>query len=265
MSTSSPSSPLEVAFFIVQPKFRSRIIKSYIELKRRYTEAFLDSSFDAAGLSAGKFCEAVLRLIQNELTGTHIPFGTHISNYADECQSIIKLPKTAGVESLRVIIPRALIFIYTLRGKRGIGHVGGDVEANGIDTATIVRVCDWIVCELIRIYHQLSLEEAQELVDAISTRSLPDVWDVAGKKRVLNTGLSYKDATLLLANSELGRGVLSEDLFTWTEHSNFAVFKKDVLKQLHKSRFVEYDNKDEIVYISPLGIGEVENRILARI
>lgn len=262
MSTSSPSSSLEVAFARIQPKFRTRIIKSYIELKRRYSEASFDASFDAAGLSAGKFCEAVLRLLQDELTGTHIPFGTHIPNYADECQSLVRLPRTSGVESLRVIIPRALTFIYTLRGKRGIGHVGGDVEANGIDMATIVRSCDWIICELIRIFHQLSLEEAQEIVNAISTRNLPDIWVIAGKKRILKPNLGYKDSTLLLSYSELGKGVLSEDLFSWTEHSNFAVYKKNVLKQLHSSRFVEYDEESEIVYLSPLGINEVESRIL---
>ena len=189
--------------------------------------------------------------------------GTHIPNFADECQNLIKLPKTAGIESLRVIIPRALMFLYTLRGKRGIGHVGGDVEANEIDSATLVRVCDWIICELIRVYHQLSLEEAQDIVDAIYTRNLPDVWEVAGKKRVLKTGLSYKDATLLLAYSELGKGVLSEDLYTWTDHSSFGAYKRDVLNQLHKSRLIEYDTDDDIIYISPLGIREVETRILS--
>ena len=155
------------------------------------------------------------------------------------------------------------MFTYTMRGKREIGHVGGDVEANGIDSATIVRISDWIVCELVRIYHHLSLEDAQNLIDTISTRSLSDVWNIAGKKRILKTGLSYKDTTLLLAYSEMGNGILTEDLFKWTEHSNFGAFKKDILKQLHKSRLIEYDDHDEIVYISPLGELEVENRILS--
>jgi len=155
------------------------------------------------------------------------------------------------------------VFIYTLRGKRGIGHVGGDVEANEIDSATLVRVCDWIICELIRIYHQLSLEDAQDIVDVISTRNLPDVWEIAGKKRVLKAGLNYKDVTLLLAYSELGKGVFSEDLFTWTEHSDFSHYKRDVLSQLHNNRLIEYDSEDEIIYLSPLGIREVETRILS--
>jgi len=264
MSTSKSSTPIEVALSKISSKFLSRIVKSYLELKRRQAQATFDASYDSAGLSAGKFCEAVLRFIQSELTSTYTPFGSHISNFAEECQKLIRLPKTSGVESLRVIIPRSLIFVYTLRGKRGIGHVGGDVEANAIDSATIVRVCDWIVCELIRTYHSLSLEEAQNLVDAISTRSVPDVWEVAGKKRVLRKGLNYKQQTLLLAYSQPESGLLSEDLFAWTEHPRFAGFRRDVLIPLHKSRLIEYDQDDDIVYISPWGVREVEETIVSR-
>lgn len=172
------------------------------------------------------------------------------------------LPQTAGPESLRIIIPRALGFLYTLRGKRGIGHVGGDVEANGIDAAVIVRVSDWIVCELIRIYHSLSLEEAQGIVDSISTRSIPVIWEVGGKKRILRTDLDYKQQVLVLAYSDLQGGVLSEDLFDWTEYSSLSMFRKAVLQPLHNQKLIEYDKESELVYLSPLGIEVVEKQIL---
>ena len=80
-----------------------------------------------------------------------------------------------------------------MRSKRGIGHIGGDVDANGIDIATMARIADWIVCELIRINHGVSLEEAQDIVDGISVRQLPSILDVGGKKRVLKDGLKAKD------------------------------------------------------------------------
>jgi hypothetical protein len=55
-----------------------------------------------------------------------------------------------------------------------------------------VRNADWVICELIRVFHGLSLEEAQVIVDAIAMRELPDIWAVAGKKRVLKKGLSRR-------------------------------------------------------------------------
>ena len=253
---------LEHALSHIPDKFKNKIIASYLELKQRYIGASRDSSWDAAGLSAGKFCESVFRFLQNEFTGAYIAFGKHIPNFADECGKLIKLPSTVGNESTRIIIPRALIYLYTLRGKRGIGHVGGDVEANQIDMATIVRICDWIICELIRVYHNLSLEEAQAIVDALSQRELPFIWHIAGKKRVLKTGLSYRQQTLLLLYTETDTGVLTEDLCEWVEHPRLREFRSTVLGKLHGERLIEYNKTNEIAYLSPLGIEEVETEII---
>ena len=259
MSTSgSKPHALESALASIPVTFRKKITKSYLDLKRRHAEA----EYDAAGLSTGKFCEAVLRLLQNELTGSHTPFGDRIVNFGDACEKLTQTPKAAGNESLRIVIPRTLSFLYTLRNKRGIGHVGGDIDANEIDSATMARASDWITCELIRIYHQLSLEDAQALVDSISTRNIPIVWEIAGKKRVLRNGLNYPDQTLLLLYSDTQNGVLTEDLFEWTEYSDFPTFKRSVLVGLHKKRFVEFDRESEIVYISPTGIQHVEEHLL---
>jgi hypothetical protein len=253
---------LEKALGNLPKKFRSRIIKEYQDIKKRYSEALFDDEFDVPGLSTGKLVETILRFLQYHLTGSFIPFGTHIANFPDECRKLIILPKAPDQESLRIIIPRCLAFTYTLRGKRGIGHVGGDVEANSIDAATIVRLCDWIICELIRIFHNLSLEEAQDIVNALSTRILPDIWEVAGKKRVLRTDLNAKQKSLLLAYTDVQSGLLVEDLFLWVEYSNLAVFKRKVLKPLHEAKLIEYDKESEAVFLSPLGVQEVESKIL---
>ena len=151
----------------------------------------------------------------------------------------------------KIIIPRALAFLYTMRNKRGIGHLGGDVDANRIDTAVMSRVADWIICELIRIHHGLSLEEAQDLIDALAVRHLPQVWEVAGKRRVLQKGLTARDQSLLLLYSSKEASVLIEDLVSWVEYSNPAVFKAKVLRPLHKDRMVEWDSDADAITLSP--------------
>jgi hypothetical protein len=208
MSTLKSKSPLDTALANVPADFRNRIIKSYLELKSRHAE----NKHDAAGLSAGKFCESVVRLLQHELKRTVTPFGQRIVNLSDECDSFAQVPKALGNDSLRIVIPRAVSLLYTLRNKRGIGHVGGDVDANAIDGVTISRVADWVLCELIRIFHKLSMEEADALVSSLASRDIPDVWEVAGKKRVLRTDLDYKEKTLLLLYASTEPAVLAEDL-----------------------------------------------------
>ena len=195
MSTPKPRSPLDAALTNVPADFRNRIIKNYLELKSRHVQ----NMHDAAGLSAGKFCESVVRLLQHELKKPVTPFGKRILNLSDECDSFAQVPKTIGNDSLRIVIPRAVALLYTLRNKRGIGHVGGDIDANAIDGMTIARVADWVVCELIRLFHTMSLEEADAFVTSVASRDIPDVWEVAGKKRVLRADLDFKEKTLRYA------------------------------------------------------------------
>jgi len=260
MNTPKPKSPLHDALANVPTDYRNRIINSYLDLKSRHTEG----KYDAAGVSAGKLCETVLRLLQHELKKAVTPFGQQITNFAGECDGFAQVPKTMANESLRIVIPRALSYLYTLRNKRGIGHAGGDVDANAIDGATITRVSDWIVCELIRIFHSMSLEDADALVASLSSREIPDIWEVGGKKRVLRDDLDFKQKTLLLLYSSVESAVLTEDLFSWTKYSNFAAYKNKVLGKLDTSNFIEYDQDSDTVIISPVGIKYVEEQILLR-
>jgi hypothetical protein len=257
-STPKSKSPLDVALAKVSAQFRPKIIKPFLDVKKRLAEG----NDESLGLAAGKFCESVLRLLQNEILKSYTPFGQKIPDFSVECRKLIESPKTAGVESLRVVMPRALVFVYTLRNKRGIGHVGGDVDANRIDAMTIARACDWIVCELIRVYHNLSLEEAQDLVDSLAQRDLPEIWNVGVKKRVLRDGLTYKDQVLYLCYSDQENAVFAEDLFSWVEYSDFSMFKSAVLQALHRKRHIEYDKEADTITISPKGIRDVEERIL---
>ena len=258
MSTRNLNPVLTTALTSVPATFRSRLIQSYLDLKKNVAEA----RYDAAGLAAGRLCEVVLRFLQQKVHGTFTPFGTKIVNYADECRKLTTAPTTSGNESERIILPRALVFLYTMRNKRGIGHIGGDVDANAIDSATIAKTADWIICELIRINHGLSLEEAQDVVDGISVRQLPSIWKVAGKKRVLKKGLKARDQALLLLYSTQNSAILVEDLCDWVEYSNPQMFKNKIIAQLHKERFLEFDRESESIILSPKGAEYVEKNLM---
>lgn len=255
----TPEEALEQALKgIADSKLRTKLVQAYLSLKRNYVEG----RFEASGLDAGKFCEIALRVAQSQVLGSHVPLGKRIPNFADACRELVRSPSAAAHESIREIIPRGLVFMYTLRNKRGIGHVGGDVDANRVDAITIVHAADWVMCELIRLYHGLSLEEAQDLVDNLAQRTLPVIWEIAGKKRVLAVGLSASDESLLLLYGLRDNAVLVEDLCEWVEYSNFSLFKSKILKKLHVSRLIEYDQADGLVYLSPLGVTKVEDEML---
>lgn len=258
MSTSPPEPFLDVALSGIPEGIRARLIDAYVKVR----SAFADGNFDNVGQRAGHFCECALRALQHELTGSFTPFGQKLPTFHDECVRLQGSPKAAGPEPLRIVLPRALDFLYTLRNKRGIGHVGGDVDANEIDAATCRRLCDWCICELARIFHNLPLEEAQSVLDALAVRELPQVWRVSGKRRVLDSSLDYKSQVLLLLHGEIDGKALAEDLFEWVEHSRMSNFRSRVLGLLHEKRLVEYDRATETVTLSPAGARKVESELL---
>jgi hypothetical protein len=225
----------------------------------------VNAQFDACGLRAGRLCEIVLRVLQQELTGGYTALGAKLLPFDQECLALERLPRTAGPESLRLIMPRAITFLYTLRNKRGFGHEGGDIDANEIDAATAVRLADWCVAELIRALNAIPLEDGQALLDAIASREIPQVWSVGGVKRVLARGLTYREQTVLLLYSDPDAAVPVEDLCAWVESPRLGDYKKDVLRPLHSERLVEYDRSNEVVTISPTGSAYVEDSVLPKV
>jgi hypothetical protein len=261
MSTAGPELGLDVALEPVPSVLRDRLVERYESLKH----AYVNGQFDACGLRAGRLCEILIRVLQHELLGSYTPLGTKLKQFDLECSALEKTRKETGPESLRVIMPRALNFLYTLRNKRGFGHEGGEIDANEIDAATAVRVADWCVAELIRALNAIPLEDGQALLDAIATRELPQVWAIGGVKRVLARGLTYGQQTLLLLYSDPNTAVPVEDLCAWVEHPRLVYYRRDVIARLHKARFVEYDRENEVVILSPSGAEEVEKTVLPKI
>ena len=258
MNISFNKSKLESALLGINDDFRDKIIDVYIELKKRYAKSFFSDEYDAVGISSGKFFEYVYRFLEFEIFKKYTPFDKHISNFPSELNKLTQAPSASANESLRVIIPRALLLIYTLRNKRGIGHIGGDVQANEIDIATIVKNTDWVICELIRIYHNLSLEEAQLIVNSLNIKMLPDIWNIDGKKRILKNGLSFSEKTLLLLYNELDNSANIKDLFNWVEYSSLSMYKSKIILALHKEKLIEFDQTTLNVTISPKGIQNIE-------
>jgi len=260
MSGKKPNSSLEKALSNIPDIFRKRLIMEYIEIKKLFNER----KFEFSCMKAGKFCETLLRFLQECLTGNYTPFGTKISNFINECDNLAKTPKSAGNESLRILIPHSLKFLYSVRSKRGIGHVPGDIDPNEMDSTVCVSLVDWIMAELIRIYHGIPIENAVDLINSLLTRHIPLIWEVSGKRRILDTTLSVKEKVLVLLYSVPDRKIPVKDLFEWVEYSRIYLFKANILIPLHNIKLIEYNKKNEIVILSPTGIKIVENEILSK-
>lgn len=261
MSTNGTHSRLEQALATIQTDLRKRLLRNYATLKN----SALQPHHDSVGHQAGKLAEVLLRILQQMLAGVSTPLSAGLSDFKGECEKLERVAKSAGPEGLRILMPRALAFLYTLRNKRDFGHVGGEVDANEFDAATAVRLADWCMCELVRVCHSVPLEDAQEICDSIVERQMPMTWTVLGRKRILDPSLSYRDQALLLLYAETDAAVPCEDIFEWAEHPQRSNFNRDVLTKLHKDRLIEWDRETDMAIISPTGIREVEGTVIAKV
>jgi hypothetical protein len=186
------------------------------------------------------------------------------SNMLIACQALEKVPadpNRVGDRSLRVLIPRLLPVLYEIRNNRGVGHVGGDVDPNHMDAEAVQATASWIMAELVRIFHGVTTEEAQDTVDALVERKSPLIWVVGDIKRVLDPKMSAKDQVLVLLHHSTG-WVSVADLVKWVEYSNASAFRSKVLVPLRKDRLIEFDSDRGLARISPIGAKNVEEKLL---
>ncbi|HEY1934903.1 MAG TPA: hypothetical protein VGG99_23100 [Acetobacteraceae bacterium] len=130
-----------------------------------------------------------------------------------------------------------------------------------MDAEAVQAMASWVTAELIRIFHGVGTEEAQQTVDALVERKTPMIWELEEVKRVLVPGMSAKNQVLMFLHHS-SAWVPITDLSKWIEYSNASMFRNSVLKPLHKSRFIEFDAVRRRARISPRGAKHVGENLL---
>ena len=230
---------------------REPLLSEYNNILQNYME----KRWSPSELSGGRFCEIVYTIIDGIAKNNFPPTPSKPRSMVDACRALEN--QTTLPRSLRILAPRLLPSLYEIRNNRGVGHVGGDVDPNHMDSNVVVSLCSWIMAELVRVLHSVTTEEAQRLVDTLVELRIPLVWENNGIKRVLNPDLSIKDQSLILIASH-PEAVPVEKLMEWLDYTNKQYFNK-LLGQLHKSRFVEYNKSAKTVMILPPGSNYVSD------
>jgi hypothetical protein len=242
------------ALGLIPQGLRSELLAEFAKITRNYREG----RWEAAELDGGRLCEVAYTILDAHTSGSPYPAtASKPSNFKRSCEA---LESRIGSESARLTIPRLLVALYDVRNRRGVGHVGGDVGANHMDSELVLAMSKWIVAELVRLFHNIDVKTATDVVNALVDRSLPVIWEVEGVKRVLNTGLSLTAQTLTLLYSEPG-AISDNDLAKHLEQDRLANYRR-VLDRLHRARAIEWNKATGMATLSPRGREDVEARIL---
>ena len=222
---------------------------------------YLEGRFSPSELSGGLYCEIVYTILVGFASGTYPPSPTKPRDFVSACRSLES--NASGPRSFQILLPRLLPALYEIRSNRGVGHMGGDVDPNLMDATAVVTIAKWILAELIRVFHTVSPQEAQRIVDSVAEITIPLVWSDGVIKRVLDTSLKLGQRILILLSS-CPSGALINELRVWIEPDDEAYFRR-ALRKLHTARFVELDERANQVRLLPPGARSVTRLLRSRL
>ena len=230
---------------------RTPLLKEYRQLVLSYSER----RWAPSEMSGGRFCEVVYTVLVGYATDNWPQSPAKPQNFVHACR---KLECNSHVpRSMRILIPRLLVGLYEIRNNRGVGHVGGDVDPNIMDASAVLNISSFIMAELVRVFHNVTIDSAQRVVDALAEHRHPAVWRKNDTRRVLDTSLKLKDQALLLISSST-EPVSLQDLQAWLEYDNRSYLTK-VLRDLHKARLVEMSPDGTSIELLPPGTTHIQS------
>lgn len=178
---------------------------------------------------------------------------TEIRSFEGECRSLANLPKGAASDALRLVVPRMLLALYTLRNKRSGGHTASEVSPNLMDASVAEGVADWIVAELFRLGNSLPPDEATAAVNALIERRIPLVYKDGEYRCVMKTDLAPRDELLVLLYAEPSGATVSQ-LAEWARIP--VTTTRRYLNALDRGRLIRMDAKARPTRVTLLPLGE---------
>jgi hypothetical protein len=174
-------------------------------------------------LKGGRFAEVMLRIFQYLLGEVPTPPGSDIAS-SEKTRILNSIQNHAVIDShVRQKIVPLVRLLLDFRNNRDVAHLGG-FDANSMDTLFVLTSATWIVCELVRVYGNLQMEEAQKVVDGLAVKEYPVIIENEGVIFITRHNLTAKQEVLVLLSKSPTAN--NQFLFTKTRDRNKSRFQR---------------------------------------
>ncbi len=251
--TSIDLSEIRVHLGVLPSELIDELLDEFGDMRRR----FLLRDWGPGELKGGRFAEATMRVLEWMMVGKYTALGDQLNR-----TGIVKRVEndTSLPDGHRFHVRRAADLLLDVRNKRAVAHLGSDVDVNRMDAELVLRLCSWILAEMVREFGQADPDAAQTLIDKITAEQLPWIEEVDGDLLVLAMELSAADRTLLALHHAQPNSMPIGDLREMVGYKNSSEFKTKVLAGLAKNRRIHL--KNGAASITSNGIGEIETTIV---
>ena len=190
-------------------EFESRHVDACLKHFVAATEKFIAEDWDAVALKAGKFVEATTKCLMIRCGKT--PPAARKFSAGQELRQLEQLGTMPDV--LRIVIPKACIFVYEIVNNRGGRHDAGDVDANAMDATVVMPILSWVLAELVRFSSAGGdTRSAATLIEELTRKVAPFFEDIDGRTYVNRSRVKVSDLALLLLYSSYPRRMKRQDL-----------------------------------------------------
>ncbi|MEW1827355.1 hypothetical protein [Streptomyces sp. NPDC088196] len=227
------------------------LIDSFSEAKRRFYRDDLRPSV----IEGGRFSEVVFRILQWATTQNYTAIGNTLPSVD---RMVVTLQNAQGSDSVRLHIPRTLRLIYDVRNKRDIAHLADGIDPNVQDASLVIRNMEWVVAELVRLFHNVPPAEAHGIIADLVSKDVPLIQVFDGFPRILKQ-LRASDHFLVLLYWRGPDGATLDELRKWA---------RPPMRTQARRTLNRLDGKDlihlqqDVYMLTHLGEREVEDRKL---
>lgn len=228
------------------------VLEAYTEAKRRYALGDLRPQ----EVEGGRFSEGVFRLLQHASGQKVTALGKTLPGLD---KLLPALENAAGQpDSVRLHIPRTLRLIYGVRNSRDAAHLSDGIDPNLQDATLVVGNMDWTLSELVRLYHGVGANRAQEIIENLIAKEVPAVEEIDGQPVILKKLGAREQALLMLYRAGAGGASLNE-LAEWLRVTR-KDHLRDRLKKLDNDTLILHHPKSGQYHITKKGINLVEQK-----
>ncbi len=175
--------------------------------------AYYAQNYELTLTKAGKFVEITFQILSDIAFG-EIP---EKPKFNEICRKLERIPEKDEHISIRILLPKVALTLYTLRSKRGAVHINSEVSPNYIDSTFAVTSCDWIVSEFLRLYLAKEQKEVLRMINSISKMHIPLVEEISGELVILNPKMTAKEQILILLLQKHPNPIQRGDIKRWVK------------------------------------------------
>lgn len=229
----------------------SELQEALVEAVSTMSKLYMRNDLRPSELNAGDFIEATVRILQWLATGKNTPLGKTLPPMPSWVQN---MENSTLNDSLRITIPKLINAMYTVRSRRGVSHIAGEVSANKVDAMLLLTTSRWILAEFVRLYHKTSHDEAQRAVDLLALADTPIIEDFEGVNRVITAHALTIPTQILLLLLNAGATELKLDNMVSSIKGTPPAIKK-AARRLHDKKYAHIYSDNRIVLT---GLGRAE-------